>query len=201
MFLPIGFYLKINQLEDYSFFKQLIVLISGPLSFFFSLILLKLFYRFNLISIYGYKEGIISNNFILIFNLLPIYPLDGSKIIELLLTPFLNEYKLRITRVVVSLLTLVIASSYLLSLGEIIVMFFLLFTSISSLINLKKDYVIYLISRLLKKQNRKVKINNKKEIYRLNDNYFLENNKLLSEKEVIQEIVLSSKIKEEIIKK
>lgn len=200
-FLPIGFYLKINGLEDYSFIKQLLVLISGPLSFFFSFLVLRILYNLDLISIYGYKEGLISNNFILIFNLLPIYPLDGSKIIELLLTPFFNEYKLRVIRIILSLLTLVIASSYLLSLGEFIVMIFLFITTIVSLVKLKKDYILYLLSRMTKKNKRKIKMNSKKEIYRLKDNYFLENNKILNEKEIISQIVFSSKLKDEMGKK
>lgn len=198
MFLPIGFYLKINNLEDQLFIKQLLVLISGPLSYFFSLLLLKTLYKYDFISIYGYQEGLISNNFILIFNLLPIYPLDGSKIIELFLAPFISEYKLRITRIILSILTLVLASSYLLSLGEIIVMIFLLITTIASIIRLKKDYVLYLISRLLKKNKRKIKMNSKKEIYRLNNNYFLENNVLLNEQDIIKDILFSNKENEEI---
>lgn len=194
-FLPIGFYLKINGLEDYSFIKQFLVLISGPLSFFFSFLMLKILYKLNVISIYGYQEGIISNNFILIFNLLPIYPLDGSKLIELFLAPFYSEYKLRIIRVILSILTLVIASSYLLSLGEFIIMIFLFITTIVSLVRLKKDYILYLISRLTKRSERKIRINKKKEIYRLKDNYFLENNKLMNENEIISQIVFSNQLK------
>ena len=72
-FLPIGFYLKINNLENYSFFKQLVVLIAGPLSYFISFAILKLLYRYDVLSIYGYEEGILANNFILLFNILPIY--------------------------------------------------------------------------------------------------------------------------------
>ena len=194
-FLPIGFYLKISGLEDYSFIKQFLVLIAGPLSYFFSLLLLRILLNLNIISIYGYEDGIISNNFILIFNLLPIYPLDGSKLIELFLAPFYSEYKLRIIRVILSILTLVIASSYLLSLGEFIVMIFLFITTIVSLIRLKKDYILYLISRLTRRSERKIKINKKKEIYRLKENYFLENNKLLNENEIISQIVFSNQLK------
>ena len=126
---------------------------------------------------------------------MPIYPLDGSKLIELFLAPFYSEYKLRIIRVILSILTLVIASSYLLSLGEFIVMIFLFITTIVSLVRLKKDYILYLISRLTKRSERKIRINKKKEIYRLKDNYFLENNKLMNENEIISQIVFSNQLK------
>lgn len=197
-FLPIGFYLKINNLENYSFFKQLVVLIAGPLSYFISFAILKLLYRYDVLSIYGYEEGILANNFILLFNLLPIYPLDGAKILELIMSKFLSEYKLRIFRILVSILTLVLASSYLLSLGELITVGFLFIGLIGSLINLKKDYLYFLIYRLNAKNDRKVKINKEKVIYRLSDNYCLSNNQLICEKEIIQDILKQENLKKEI---
>ena len=42
-FLPIGFYLKIHNLENYPFIKQFLVLIAGPLSYFISAAILKFF--------------------------------------------------------------------------------------------------------------------------------------------------------------
>lgn len=80
-------------------------------------------------------------------------------------------------------------------------MIFLFITTIVSLVKLKKDYILYLLSRMTKKNKRKIKMNSKKEIYRLKDNYFLENNKILNEKEIISQIVFSSKLKDEMGKK
>ena len=197
-FLPIGFYLKINNLENYSFIKQLLVLIAGPLSFFVSYAILKILLHINVISQYGYEEGLISNNFILIFNLLPIYPLDGFKIIELFFSSFINEYKLRFFRISLSIIVLVFSSFYLISLGEMITLIFLLFNLIISFINLKKEYLLYLITRLNLTNKRKVKINKKKEIYRLKDNFCMINGELFSEKEIIQDILQKEKISKEI---
>ena len=197
-FLPIGFYIKIKNLEQNSFIKQFLVLIAGPLSFFISFAILKLLLNLNLISEYGNQDGCLSNQFILLFNLLPIYPLDGAKIVELFLSPFINEYKLRVCRICISIITLVVTSSYMLSLGEIITVIFLLVGIISSLINLKKEYIYFLICRLNEKSIRKVRVVSKKEIYRLNDNYCLMNNRLIGEKEIIQDIIAKQKIKDEI---
>ena len=80
-------------------------------------------------------------------------------------------------------------------------MIFLFITTIVSLVKLKKDYILYLLSRMTKKNKRKIKMNSKKEIYRLKDNYFLENNKILNEKEIISQIVFSSRLKDEMGKK
>ena len=197
-FLPIGFYLKIPNLENYTFYKQLLVLIAGPTSFIFSCAIIKLLYNLGLLSLYGYEDAMISNKFILLFNLLPIYPLDGAKIVELCLTPFLNEYKLRVSRIIISILSLVIFSSYLLSLGEMITMIFLFISLLISIINFKKDYLFYLISRLSNKNMMKIKINSKKEIYRLNDNYCYINNKIINEKGIIREILKKENLKKEI---
>ena len=41
-------------------------------------------------------------------------------------------------------------------------------------------------------------MNSKKEIYRLNNNYFLENNVLLNEQDIIKDILFSNKENEEI---
>jgi len=197
-FLPIGFYLKIPDLESYSFHKQLLVLIAGPSSFIFSCAIIKMLYNLGILSLYGYEDAMISNKFILLFNLLPIYPLDGAKIIELSLTSFLNEYKLRASRIIISILSLVIFSSYLLSLGEVITMLFLFISLIISIINFKKNYLLYLISRLSNRNSMKIKINSKKEIYRLNDNYCYVNNKIIDEKGIISDILKKENLKQEI---
>ena len=198
-FLPIGFFIKIENLEEEKFYKQLLILIAGPLSFFISLALIKLAYIKGFLSYYGYFDALVSNRFILIFNLLPIYPLDGSKLIELFLSPFLNEYKLRVTRSIISILSLVVISYYLVSLGEVLTMVFLFFVTILSLINLKKDYLLFLLKRLKKKNKRKVRVNKNQEIYRLYDNYYLKNNNLQNESQIIQEILKKEQLKKEII--
>ena len=98
--------MKINKIEIYSFggcskleypiniklIKELIMLISGPIIqiiFTFSVYYLKL----N-VSYYFYTYSM----FILLFNLLPIEPLDGGRIINIMLSYFLSFYNsLKIT--------------------------------------------------------------------------------------------------------
>ena len=69
-FLPIGFYLKIDDLELEKLYKQILVLSAGPLSYFISYLVLKIMYKYDIISIYGYEDGKISNLFILLIFLL-----------------------------------------------------------------------------------------------------------------------------------
>ena len=197
-FLPIGFYLKIDDLELEKLYKQILVLSAGPLSYFISYLVLKIMYKYDIISIYGYEDGKISNLFILLFNLLPIYPLDGERIIEAILTPYLNEYKLRVFRICISIISLVIASTFLVTLGEIVTLVFLYFVTIISIVNFNKEYLFSLIKRLNKKMNNKVRINDKKEIFRLSDNYYLKNGNLMNEEEIIKEIISSKQIIKEL---
>ena len=190
-FLPIGFYLKIDDLDLEKLYKQILVLVAGPLSFFLSMFMIEILYKSNIISIYGYQDAKTSNIFILLFNLLPIYPLDGERIIEAIFTNSLNEYKLRVFRICISIVSLVIASTFFITLGEIVTLAFLYFLTIISIVNFNKEYVLSLIKRLNKKRQFKVRINSKSEIYRLSDNYQLLNGNILSEEEIIRNIIAS----------
>ena len=80
---PFGGISKFNIPLNYSIFKELIILISGPI---FQeimkcllLIIMPRYHQYIIIYHYG----------ILIFNLLPIYPLDGGKFVQLILSIFI----------------------------------------------------------------------------------------------------------------
>ncbi len=74
--LPLGFYIEFEKNEKIIFIKKIIILLSGPISnFFISLF----FYEFNT----EFSEKIcLINIFLGIFNLFPIYPLDGENILS-----------------------------------------------------------------------------------------------------------------------
>lgn len=77
--LPIGFYIEYKNYGKISFFSNLIVLFSGPLC---NVILCIIFFN---IKIKISEEILLTNIFLAIFNLLPIYPLDGENILEICL--------------------------------------------------------------------------------------------------------------------
>lgn len=83
---PLGGIAKFYIPYNYSRLKELIILINGPLFQELSKVLLiKLFPQHtNIITTYHYG--------ILLFNLLPIYPLDGGKILNIFLS-FIEPYK------------------------------------------------------------------------------------------------------------
>ena len=107
-FLPFGAYIEFK--EHYKIKKQIlkncIIYLMGPISNFL-ISLIFVFYNFK------YSEQIVYINFILgIFNLLPIIPLDGSKILREILINFFdnkrsNIYSYRVSKILLCLSTFI----------------------------------------------------------------------------------------------
>ena len=104
---PTGFKAKIDDYSSLSFFKQLLIIISGPLSYFLIILIIENLHYSNIISVYGKRLCNQYNLLILLFNLLPCYPLDGGKIIDLFIAHFVDEFKCRIIRVIISFLIII----------------------------------------------------------------------------------------------
>ena len=105
---PYGGLVKMNNLLNTNINKELTVAISGiifQLIYYLSIIILHNYgiirdYIFNLFTKY--------NTSILLFNILPIHPLDGSKIINLLLSKIIPYNLANKLNIIVSLITLII---------------------------------------------------------------------------------------------
>lgn len=105
---PYGGLVKINNLLNTSINKELTVAISGIIFQTIYYLLIVLLYNQGIIREYIFNLFTTYNTSILLFNILPIYPLDGSKILNLLLSkiiPFNFANKLNI---IVSIITLII---------------------------------------------------------------------------------------------
>ena len=74
--LPVGFYIEFETSYNIVFIKKIIILLSGPISNF---CISLFFYKFNT---YFSEKIFLINIFLGIFNLLPIYPLDGENILN-----------------------------------------------------------------------------------------------------------------------
>lgn len=91
---PYGGVSKLNQQINTSLKEEFFVLIMGPIAEVIFYLIWK-----ELINIRYLNILTAYNNFILCFNLLPIYPLDGGKIVLIILskiTSFKNAFKLTI---------------------------------------------------------------------------------------------------------
>ena len=182
---PLGGISKFNMDLNISIKKELLILINGPLFQHLAYLLLLIIVptKKDLITTYHYS--------ILMFNLLPIYPLDGGKLIKLLLNKIIS-YK--------SSLKLIINISYLVT-GLLLIInkknisIFIMISLLLILITKEKnkiDYIYnkYLLERYLNNYNFKSNkiINNINKLYRDRNHIIYINNKYYREKEYLEKM-------------
>lgn len=99
--LPFGGITIFNEVLSKSIFEEFIILIFGPL--------FQICFYFLYTSIFGYNEIIALYNYsLLIFNMLPIYPLDGYKFINLLFNKFFSFKFSHLFSIIISLICILI---------------------------------------------------------------------------------------------
>lgn len=165
-FMPFGFSAEFIDFEREKWYKQLIVIIMGPLSFFITGFLLALMYKNGFLSYYGYKVSNNSNLFVALFNLIPFYPLDGGRAVDILLAGLLSEGWTRLLRYAISFLALLGIGYMSFVMKQIPLFIYLLILFIVQIFYAKKDYVVYLLKRLSEKNDDKIKFVNRDEVFR-----------------------------------
>ncbi|MGL5870181.1 site-2 protease family protein [Clostridium chrysemydis] len=109
-FLLIGTKAEIEEIEDLDSFKRFIIYFSGP---FFNLILGLIFYIISLKVNWSFLNICYSLNLgLFFFNILPCYPLDGSRMLEIIIMRFMTFRK---GKKVVSIVSLVISGVFIIS--------------------------------------------------------------------------------------
>lgn len=184
---PFGGISKFNMPLNESILKEFIVLIMGPLfQIFYFYILFKIPYLYHykeLISVYHYT--------ILTFNLLPIYPLDGGKLLNLffhLTISFKRSFNLSIlvSYIVVVLLLMIMVDKNI-SINSIVVISFLLYKINTE--KKKKNYLFdkFILERYLNHyQYKKIKkVKNINEFMRGKRHIMKKNGKYYTEKEIL----------------
>jgi len=115
--LPFGGLTKYNEIINRPLIEEFLVSISGIL---LQMIFYKLIYRYI-----DYKYFNFINYFIIIFNLIPIYPLDGSKILNVLFNKLTNFKNSILLTVIVSYLCIIILSLLLFNTNKLLFMIFI----------------------------------------------------------------------------
>lgn len=164
--------------------KELLITIMGPIFQFIAyFILLIIFDNSYLVKAYHYG--------ILEFNLLPIYPLDGGKLFNLLLNYFL-PYKKSLKLIIIisySITIFILFNSKMINLNVIITYILLIVLIRKEELKISFQYNKFLLERYLnnyKFKNKKI-IKNYNNFYRYKENIIKVNNKLYSEKEYLRE--------------
>lgn len=162
-------------------------------------------YLFYLIIFYCYKNFYIReytfllykyyNSQIIFFNLLPIYPLDGGKILNLILSKYFSYYKSNILTIIISIMVIffvVIFSIYQCNYSNLMIMF-LLFTYLYKFYKKRKHlYYKFLLERYLYLiEYPKIKvINNIKKMYKNKTHFIFNNNNYLNERNVLNRLFM-----------
>lgn len=171
---PTGSIIETNITININSFHQLIISSGGIL---FQIIL---FFIIKDNNTYTYDIFYSINKMLIIFNLIPIYPLDGYKI---LLSLMESLYKYRIIIFISYIISLVSNLIYFSLSKNIIIFVFLYIINIKNIMNFKYYYQKFLLERYLykirHKKNKNVK--NTNDFYKNYNNYIIINKSFLNE--------------------
>jgi len=161
--------------------EEFVILILGPL---FQIIFVNLYLNFN------YSENVyLLNNALLFFNLIPIYPLDGSKFLNIILnkiTSFKKSHILTIYFSFIFMFLLIIKMNF-----NLIIIITILFTLIKVLEEFFKRNEIFnrfLLERYMKNYNfkKEIMVNDIKNMKRDYRHIFKEGNTYITEKQKLK---------------
>ena len=188
---PYGGITKINTRINTKIIKELLVAISGIIfQIIYYIIIILLFkkgiireYIFNLFRMYHYS--------ILLFNLLPIHPLDGSKILNLCLSiyiPYKITHKLTIIISIITSLIIIKINYYNFNYTTILIICIIADYIIKYYNNISYQFNQFLLERYLYnlKFPKTKKITKIDYMYRDKYHIIKENNQFLTEKQVLK---------------
>ncbi len=190
--LPFGGYTNIYKKINSSITKDIIISIGGIL--FQLLLFIILIILHNNINIITYELFIKYNLTILIFNLIPIIPLDGSKIIHSILEYFFSYYYSYYFNLILSIifLSIFLYINYIFNIDNYFICTFLVYKMFIYYKDYKYIYQRFLLERSLYDLDYHKIDNHTKNIKELKKNvlhYFKLNNKYIKEDKVIMDFL------------
>lgn len=191
--LPFGFNLKIDDISYLKSYKVCIIYLFGPLMFILNLFLIKFLYVHNIISYTTYMFSKNANIAINVFNLLPIYPLDGYHIINSIMQYALTYKKTLILSVVLSIIFFIGLLIYNIYNPQIVITIFLFFMQIMYLKEIPMLYKRFLIEKTYQKKHKNFKIINNYDMYKEKNNYKIEKNAVLDDKKIALRLLSKNK--------
>lgn len=173
--LPFGGLIKIDAFISSNIYEDLLISIGGILSQVLLGMIIYLLNNYNIIDKGFYDNFLFYNKLIIAFNLVPVCPLDGYKIIQLLIELFIPFKKTFTINFIISVALLVLTFIYKFNLlkENLIIYIFIIYMSILEFKN--KKYILnrFYLERINHKFNFKRTINIKKidDMYKNRINY------------------------------
>ena len=187
---PYGGLVKMNNPINTSIKKELAVAISGILFQLIYYLIIIILHKQGIIRDYIFNLFAMYNTSILTFNILPIHPLDGSKILNLLLStilPFNLSNKLNITISIITLILLININYYQFNYTTILIIGVILDNLIKYHKQLKYIFNKFLLERYIYKltYNKTKKISKINNMYKEKYHILKENNTYITEKQAL----------------
>lgn len=189
-----GFSADIEGVEYLSCIKQIIIFLAGPLTYFISWIILFLLAKSEFINQYQYEVYMQNNLALCLFNLIPLYPLDGGRIVDCINKYYFPvRYSFTFRRIWVIICSLCVCT--LLVLEKQFIMLFMIMSFVCfNLIFNRYEYMNYLQDRMNREIYFKNKISFEGELFHFYNNYYFIDNNLVDEKTVIPIFILKENL-------
>lgn len=172
---PYGGMIKSNMLINTNSLKVILISLGGVINQLLLWIIIYIFFKLSFINIYYYNIFLKYNFFIMIFNLLPIYPLDGYKLLNSFFELFISFKKSIYISFIINIISLILffAYLYIYRVSNYLIIVFLLVNLFNYIKEIKyiinKFYVERIIYDL--KYRGLISVNNKEMMYKNRLNY------------------------------
>lgn len=195
---PYGGITRISDYINRGINEELLIASSGVIMQYFFYLLLLYLGKLGLIRAYIISLVELYNSQMIFFNLLPIYPLDGGKILNLLLAKFFSYNLANILTVVISIgmiILVLVLNIYTYSYSNIMIFLVLLLYLGKFFGSLKYLYYKFLLERYLYNiKFAKIKIiNDEGKMYKDRSHLVRKNGSYLEERYVLERIFSSNK--------
>ena len=192
---PYGGMTKLDDMVNRDISEELLVTTAGVIVQYLFYLFIFFLYCKGILREYTYNLYRIYSNQMIFFNLLPIYPLDGGRIFNIVLYKYLSYYRANIITIILSviiILVIVFFSVYKCSYSNIMVMGVLLTYLYKFYSKRKYLYNRFLLERYLYGISYpKIKIiTNIRGMFKNRSHFIKKNNYYLSEKEVLSNLFL-----------
>lgn len=183
LILPFGALTIFNEDLNRPMWEEFWIVIMGPV--------FQILFTFFLCFVLKIKEATDYSLTILIFNMLPIYPLDGAKILNLALNKILSFKKSHLVIIIISLIgTSLLIIKYHFNLLWLLIITFLLIKIIKEILQHPSLFNRFLLERYLNNYSfhkiNKIKAVNVSKMKRDYKHFFFNGKRYISEREVLK---------------